>query len=125
MLRKILLLGMLIGLTSGCRTTLTNLTPSQVGRNNTGLYPFEVVWDTTQQSVREETLKASVVLGDEVYPMQRTPKLNNRWEAFIPISTDKSVINYRYRFDYEYLSIPNRRQNSRLSPQYQLQIINK
>ncbi|HOW68164.1 MAG TPA: hypothetical protein P5186_10195 [Candidatus Paceibacterota bacterium] len=125
MLRKIFLMGMLIGLTAGCRTTMTNLTPSQVARNNTGLYPFEVIWDTTQQSIREETLKASVVLGEEVYPMQRTPKLNNRWEAFIPVPADKSVISYRYRFDYEYLSIPNRRQNSRLTPQYQLQILNK
>jgi hypothetical protein len=106
-------------------TTLTNLTPSQVARNTSGLYPFEVVFDTTQQSIQEDTLKVFVVLENESFPMQRTPKLIHRWEAFAPVPADKEAINYHYKFDYQYLSIPERRANSRLSPPYQLRIVNK
>jgi hypothetical protein len=123
--KNLLLLALLLGLTCGCRTTLTNLTPSQVPRNTSGLYPFEVAWDTTQQSIKEDTIAAFVLVGSESYPMQRTPKLPNRWEANVPILAEKAEVNYRFKFDYQYLSIPERRHNSRTSPQYQLRILNQ
>ena len=104
---------------------MTNLTPSQMPRNTSGLYPFEVAWDTTQQSIQEDTLRAFVLVGNESFPMQRTPKLNNRWEANVPVPADKSELNYRFKFEYQYLSIPQRRGNSRTTPQYQLRILNR
>jgi hypothetical protein len=126
MMKKLLLLliGCLACMATGCRTTLTNLTPSQQPRSTTGLYPFEVMWNTSQYSIREDTVQAYVLTGTESYPMSRTPQLTNRWEAFVPVPSDKNVINYRFKFDYQYLSIPNRRDNSKLSPQYQLRIGN-
>jgi len=122
MIKKLVLIAFLSCLVAGCRTTLTNLTPSQQPRSTTGLYPFEVQWDTTQQSLQESTIKAYVLIGTEAYSMQRTPKITNRWEAFIPVPPEKDAVNYRFKFEYQYLSIPNRRDNSKLSPQYQMQI---
>jgi hypothetical protein len=125
MMKKLLLIGLLSGLMVGCRTTLTNLTPGQQSRSTTGLYPFEVMWNSSQQSLREDTIKAYVLIGTEAYPMQRTAKVTNRWEAFVPVAAAKEAVNYRYKFDYQYLSFPNRRDNSKMSPQYQLRIVNR
>lgn len=83
------------------------------------------MWNTSHQSIREDTVTAYVLSGTDVFPMHRTPKLTNRWEAFVPVPADKEAVNYRYKFDYQYLSIPNRRANSKLSPQYQLRINNR
>jgi hypothetical protein len=125
MAKNLFLLVLLLGLTCGCRTTLTNLTPSQMTRNTSGLYPFEVAWDTTMRSIQEDTIKACVLVGHESYPMQRTPKLEHRWEAFVPVPADKVEVHYRFKFDYQYLSVPERRNNSRMTPQYQLRILNR
>lgn len=108
---------------AGCTsTTITNLTPSRYPKNPNGLYPFHVEWRSNQQSLRKESLKPYVVIGMESYPMQPTPLLKNRWETLIPVPSDKPVVNYRFKFDYEYKSIPVRRPNSKLSQPYQLQI---
>jgi hypothetical protein len=125
MSNKSLLLGLFCLLAAGCTTTITNLTPSQQVRTPTGLYPFAVAWDTTQQSIRQETIQVCVQVGLEAYPMERTPLVKNRWEILVPIPADRNLINYRYKFDYEYLSIPQRKANSRLSSPYQLKILEK
>lgn len=110
-------------LLTGCATTtITNLTPSKVERNSSGLYQFEVALETRQQSLRQESLQPYVLIGLESYPMQPTPVLKNRWETLVPIPADESVVHYRYKFDYEYNSIPQRRKSSLLSAPYRLQI---
>jgi hypothetical protein len=38
---------------------------------------------------------------------------------------DKDLVHYRYKFDYEYLSIPQRKGNSKLSSPYALKIVEK
>lgn len=109
---------------TGCTTTtVTNLTPSRQPRNSAGLYPFEVAFDTNQQSVKEETLTPYVLIGLQSYPMKPAPVLKNRWETLIPIPPDQTVVHYRYKFDYEYLSIPQRRSSSKLSVPYRLEIV--
>jgi hypothetical protein len=112
---------------SGCSTpTITNLTPSRLPRNASGLYPFEVAWDSSQQSLRKESIRPYVVVGLEPpYPMQPAPILKNRWETLVPIPAGQKFIHYQYKFDYDYNSIPVRRSNSKLSAPYQLEIIDK
>jgi hypothetical protein len=112
-------------LLSGCKTTVTNLTPAQAPRNTNGLYLFEVALDTSEQVLRKETIKPYVQMGEELYPMKPAPVLKNRWETLVPIAADKQVVNYRYKFDYEYNSIPKRGQGSKLSAPYQLEILQK
>jgi hypothetical protein len=109
---------------TGC-VSITNLTPSRGVRSANGLYPFEVGWESNQQSLRKDSIKAYVILGPNSYPMQPTPVVENRWETLVPIPADKKYVSYRYKFDYEYNSIPTPRPTSKLSPSYQLEIVDK
>jgi hypothetical protein len=110
---------------SGCSTTISNLTPTQHPRNADNLYPFEVTFDTNQKTVREHSLKPFVMIGSQLYPMQPAPMLKNRWEAQVPIGANTNHVYYRYKFDYEYDRIPKPGESSRLSPEYQLEIVDK
>lgn len=118
-------LASLVLLFAGCSTTITNLTPNQLPRNQQGLYPFEVALQTTQASIKEDTIQPYVMIGMEKYPMEPTPMLKNRWEAWVPIPASTNQVYYRYRFDYLYDRIPKPAESSRLSKTYQLQIIDR
>lgn len=108
---------------AGCSTTtVTNLTPAHLPRNNAGLYPFEVVLDIRQQSIRRETIKPYVMIGEELIPMKPAPVLKNRWETVVQIPADQELVHYRYKFDYEFASIPIRRAGSKLSAPYRLRV---
>jgi len=110
---------------SGCTTTITNLTPSNLPRNPNNLYPFEVTFETAQKSIRENTIKPHVMIGTEIYPMQPVQMMKNRWEALVPVSASTNYVYYRYKFDYAYDRIPQPAESSRLSPTYQLEIVDK
>lgn len=124
-LLPIVTIGVSMMFLAGCTTTITNMTPSQTQRTSTGLYPFGVAWDCSQQSVVKESVQAYVLVGTNLYPMQRTPLVRERWETVVPIPPDKDILNYQYKFDYQYLSVPNRLSNSVLSNPYQLRILEK
>ncbi len=116
---------LLILILSACSTTITNLTPSKQTRNATGLYPFEVALETNEQTLRQDTLKPYVIIGLDSYPMVPAPVLKNRWETVIQIPADKKFLSYRYKFDYNYNGFPQRGMSSKLSPPYQVEIVDK
>jgi hypothetical protein len=124
-LRKIALSLTGLLLLTGCSTSMTNLTPHSLPRNPSNLYPFEVEFATNEKSIRENTLRPYVMIGTELYPMKRTPMLKNRFEAAIPIPAQTNYVYYRYKFDYDYDRIPSAGVSSRLSPTYQLEIVDK
>lgn len=115
----------IVVLFSACTTTITNLTPSQLQRTPANLYPFEVTFDTKEKVVRKQTLKPYVMIGSELYPMQAAPMLKNRWEAQVPIPANTNYVYYRYKFDYAYDRMGAPGEGSRLSPTYQLEIVDK
>ena len=124
--KKFLPLLLLPLLLAGCATTtITNLTPSRQVRKENGQYPFEVELRSRQQSLVKDSIKAYIVIGLDQFPMQRVPMLTNRWETLVPITADKDVITYRYRFDYEYRGIPAHRPDNAQSKHYQLFILDK
>ncbi len=106
----------------GC-STITNLTPSRQPRNATGLYPIETAWESRQQSIRQETIRPSVLVGLDSYPMRPTANIKNRWETLVPIPADKDYLIYKFKFDYEYNAIPRPMPDSKLSHEYRLQIV--
>ena len=113
-------------LLAGCGTTaITNLTPSRLPRKDNGQYAFAVEWNSRQQSLIKDSIKAYVIVGLDQFPMQRTPMLTNRWETLVPVATDQEIVTYRYKFDYEYQGFPNRELDSKLSRYYRLFIFNK
>jgi hypothetical protein len=112
-------------LLGGCSTTISNLTPSKLPRNANDLYPFEVHFQTSQKSIRENTIQPFVLVGTETFPMEPTPMIKNRWEAQVPVPAGTNYIYYRYKFDYKFDRIPVPGESSRLSPTYQLEIVNQ
>jgi hypothetical protein len=110
---------------TGCTTTITNLTPRELPRNANNLYPFEVAYDTSQQSVREQSVKPFVMIGTDLFPMTPTPMLKGRWEAQVPIPAATNHVYYRYKIDYQYNRIPSPGEGSRLSETYTLEIVDK
>ena len=113
-------------LLAGCGTTaITNLTPSRLPRKDNGQYAFAVEWNSRQQSLIKDSIKAYVIVGLDQFPMQRTPMLTNRWETLVPVAADQEIVTYRYKFDYEYQGFPNRELDSKLSRYYRLFIFNK
>jgi len=121
----ILLLG--VTMLTGCvSTTVTRLTPQHAPRATDNMYPIEVEFDSTQQSLRWETLNASVfVMGsNQEYPMTLTPKMTNRFETMIPIPAGTKNLEYRvkFTFDYNAFGVPPQ-EDTALSKIYKLQIL--
>ena len=123
-LKNLLLLGCAVFVFAGCTTpTITNLTASRLHRKESGQYEFAVEYYSRQQTLVKDSMKAFVIVGLDQYEMQRVPYLTNRWETLVPVPEDQDLVNYRYRFDYQYRAIPVRREDSKLSRFYQLIIL--
>lgn len=110
---------------AGCaNTAITNLTPTQVPRNDAGIYTVEVELASQQQTLRHETINPTVVIGTQTYPMRRTLKTDYRWEGTIPVPKGQDVVNYHFKFDYNYNRFGAAGRDSKLSPLYELKIVN-
>src|SRR5688572_33306420 len=90
-MRKLLLLASLVCV-AGCTSTITNLTPSQMSRNSTGLYPVEIAWKSREHAIKHETIKPYVIVGNEAYAMRPTPIVSNRWETVVPVPPTENLI---------------------------------
>jgi len=112
-------------LLAGCATTystFTNLTPRSQPRNESGSYPVEFTWTSRQTALRQDTVRPKVQIGTNYYAMKRIAQLANRWETLIPVAPGTNFVNYRFRVDYLYNSIPVAREDSRVSPLFQLHV---
>lgn len=117
---------LLVCLTTGCVTTtpvITNLTPLQQPRSETGMYTVEMSFISRQQSLRWDSIKPHVVIGTEFYPMTRTPIMRNRWEALIPVPAHANSVTYRYKVDFKSNEFGYRGEDSAFSREYKLTII--
>ena len=111
---------------SGCTTTITNLTPSNLPRSRDNLYPFEVALETSQTTLREDSIKAFVVIGEDLFPMRGVDKLKNRWETAVVVPGGTNYAYYRYKFEYDFDKMASGKgRSSRLSPTYKLEIVDK
>jgi hypothetical protein len=111
-------------LLTGCATSFTRVTPLQQPRNANNLYPVEVIFDSTQQSLRWDSIKPFVLANGELYPLRPVPVVNNRWEGFVPVPPTASSVTYRFKFDYLYNNIGTEpKPSSAVSPLYNLKIV--
>lgn len=115
-----LLLGVL--LLAGCASEVSNLTPRTFPVSTARTYPLEVTWDSSRRGVRNEDVKAWVMVDQVLYPMTRVPNTVNRWEARVPVPEGKTYVPYKFKFDYTYPNIRTRSQQSEWSPEYRLVI---
>ena len=119
-------LTLLSALLAGCATTsITNLTPTQEPRSANGQYLVEMKLDTTQQTLRPESVAPNVVVGFDSYPMRPQIKMANRWEALVPIPPGTNVINYHFKVNYEFNKFGKPGQDSMRSSQYKLTVLDK
>ena len=110
-------------LLAGCAARFTNLTPQQIVRNPTHLYPFEVAMNSSQQTMVWSTITPYIVIGSEVYPMRPTPLVGNRWEALVPIPANLRQVTYFYKFDYQANSLGPRKPETAVSQGYSLRLL--
>ena len=122
MLKRLLLLCFAPVLITGCTSTFTNLTPLHQTRNANNLYPVEVAMTTRQQSLRWDSIRPQIMVGNEFYPMRPTALMTNRWEGLLPVPPGNNLVHYRYKFDFDYNSMGAARPDSALSPEYTLNI---
>ena len=86
------------------------------------MYRIEYQWDTTEQTIRSDSIHPFVLIGFDSYEMQSTLKMTNRWEALVPVPPDKNVITYRFKVDYEINEFGKIGKASKTSPEYKLYI---
>jgi hypothetical protein len=124
-LKKFLLLLPILLLTA-CSTTgkFTRLTPAQQPRNPDNMYPVEVAFNSSQQSVRWDSIKPFVTVDGQAYPLRPVPIMKNRWEGLVPVPPTQNALTYRFKFDYLYNSFGKQPQRDvALSPAYTLTIV--
>ena len=123
MLKKILPLLLAPLVLAGCNATLTNLTPQTQARNPDNLYPVEVALSSRQQTMRWDSIRPQIVVGNNFYPMRPTPLLTNRWEGVVPVPAGTNLVHYRYKLDYQFNRMGRPGADSALSPLYTLKIV--
>ena len=117
-------LGILLVLLAGCTSNkISNMTPKVLHRTPDGLYTFEARWDTNQRAFLDDTMKPFVVVERDFHSMQRVALTTNRWEAVVPVPADKRFLNYRFKFDYLVNGFGKKHPDSRMSPTYQVEIV--
>lgn len=124
MMKKLLPFVFLPLLLAGCATTVTNLTPLQQPRSPDNLYRVAASFTSRQQSLRWETIQPQVIVGSKVLPMQATPLMQNRWEAFIPVPAGVNEVKYQYKFDFECNAFGPKQASGFNSQVYTLKIVN-
>lgn len=108
---------------AGCTTTsITNLTPADFPRSNSGLYRVEAAWQSNQKSIREGTVDPVVIVGDTQFPMQPVPFAEGRYETLVPVGPDEDSVFYQFKFNFTYDAVPQPRANSKRSEQFRLDI---
>lgn len=114
-------------LLAGCGTTntVTLLSPRTQTRNAEGLYPVEIEFRSNMQALKKETLRPYLQVGENNYPMRRTPRMEHRWETLLPVPASTNLATYRVKVDFEYNSIPAPKSNSVLAGPYQLSVREK
>ena len=64
-----------------------------------------------------------VVIGTNEFTMRQTQLLTNRWEALVPVPKDEKYLNYHYKFDFKFTTVPAKLNDSKISPPFQLKIV--
>ena len=111
-------------LLTGCASQFTRLTPLEQPRNPNNLYPVEVQFNSPEQAMRPDSIKAYVQVEGQLYPLRPEPMVENRWEGFVPVSPTSDETEFRFKFDYLYNAFDSEpKPGSAASPLYELKII--
>ncbi len=120
-----LLASLVLASAAGCSSRISNLTPSVLPREKSGLYRFEAQWTSNQRSVglRSADIRGFVVMEQVTHPMERVSQMTNRWEAQVPLPKDRNPVFYFYKWEYDTAGFGQANPNSVRSPQYRLEVV--
>lgn len=51
--------------------------------------------------------------------------MRDRWETFLPVPADQKLVHYRFRFDFSRNAIPTPVDDSKMSQEFSLEIVDK
>lgn len=111
-----------LALTGCISSSVTNLTPRNQDRNAENVYPVDIVFKSNLRTIRPESIRPYVQIGNDNYLMRRTPVVPDRWETLVPVPDSQNLVNYRVKVDFQYNSMGGPKPNSVLSSSYQLVI---
>jgi uncharacterized protein YceK len=120
-INKLCLLVLLPVVLAGC-SSITNLTPTQYSRSANGYYHVEAMWKSNRAVIRTDSFKPLVVIDFQTYPMRPVPLVEDRWEAYIPVPADQSLVHYHYKFDFMDDAIGKPKADSLMSATYTMAI---
>ena len=111
-------------LAAGCSSHMTNLTPSTLPHEESGLYHFEIEWKSTERALnlRADKVQGYVVVNQQFHPMSRVPGMPDRWESEVPLPKDQRPVYYYYKWNYETAGFGRDHPNSTRSRQYRVEI---
>jgi hypothetical protein len=111
-------------LLTGCAATFTRLTPLEQTRNPNNLYPVEVIFNSSQQSLRRDSIQPYVLAEGQLYPLRPVAGVTNRWEGLVPVPASANGVGYRFKFEYLYNNFGTPPKPSSVSsPLYNLKIV--
>jgi hypothetical protein len=95
----------------------------QQPRAASNLYPVEVMFNSTDQSLRRDSVKGYVEVNGQLYALQPEPLVQNRWEGFMPATPGNNEIEFRFKFTYLYNAMGSQpKSGSATSPTYKLRV---
>jgi hypothetical protein len=94
-------------------------------RNANNLYPVEIAMGSSQQTVRWESIRPQILVGNDAYPMRATLLMTNRWEGLVPVPAGSKAVTYRYKVDYECNGFGKPKTSSQLTREYTLRIVSQ
>lgn len=91
-------------LMAGCETELHNLTPTEIEENPSGIYTFSFALSKLPNDVDQETLRASLTIDGQTYPMERSRIDPSIFSYDYSVAAGTPMVRYYYTIDFRRVS---------------------
>ena len=103
------------------------LTSRALPRNSSGFYPVEIIWESNSATVQRKTVRPVVLVGTNIYPMQKLLAENgkwveNRWQTLVPVDSQQNEVRYRVKVNWQQSAISAPTGNSQITEERVLRI---
>ena len=86
---------------TGCFTSkFTNLVPSVMQRDPSGVYPIEMTYKPAIGLRALDNVRAEVEIDREFIPMAPSEEFNDRWEVQVEVPDGQELVQFRYKLVY-------------------------
>lgn len=87
---------------SGCYVTLTNLTPSEIPQNPSGIYTLSVATEIIDGNVDPESIEANVVIDGKKYAMAPSDNAPSIFQFDYALPKERDNARYYYEVNYRF-----------------------